>query len=87
MLLLDYAVRHTLHRTGEICPRQQGTEIKNWVGEAFGRNLDQASKKDSEHQHGGKGLNDCPGGANHCLLISDFDGAPYEEIDELARSP
>ena len=86
-LIFDDDVGGSLEGSGEVSPRDEGSEIENGIGEAERGEFGEAPEEQSENEHGEERLEDNPGDANGRLLVADLDVAPNEEEEEFAILP
>jgi len=45
------------------------------------------SQEDAENNHGEERLQDSPGYSKHCLLVSNLDVTPRQEIQQISELP
>ncbi len=83
----DQAVGGVGQAIGEKGPGDQGGVAEDRVGHAVGGHLGQAAEEDAEDDHGEKGLQDSPAGAQHGLLVADLDITPGQEVGQVAVLP
>ncbi len=68
-------------------PRHQARQGKERIWQAVRRHAGKAPEDDAEDRHREERLDQRPAGAQHRLLVADFDVAPDEEEDQLAELP
>ena len=71
----------------EELPRQESTKCEYRIRNSVRAYADEPSKEQTKDQHHQEWLDDGPQRSECSLLVSDFDVAPGEEIEELAILP
>ena len=83
----DHRAAGNAQRSGEELPGQHGGIGEDRVRHAIGGHLGKIAKEDGENHHGHERFEDRPQDAEHRLLVTHFQIAPGEEIDQLAVDP
>jgi len=85
--MVDHRVRRVLQRTREIHPGHKGAVVEDWIRQAVRRDMRERTEEQTEDDHGHKRLQDSPRGPDGRLLVTDFQVAPYEKIEQFAELP